>query len=186
MWCDHACRGTPQGGGDIIQLVEQVGVPRRSGQAIAWLKSRLGLDGLDPGRIRKMQAEAAEQREASRATPTSNAKPSAAPRSACGSAGQADRGHAGRARICAAAASISTASAGCRAAWRSIRSSIARKPGASCRRWWRRSSTSPGHIATHRTWLAPERPRRLDQGGPRGAEEGARPLHRRVHPAVEG
>jgi hypothetical protein len=63
MWCDHACRGTPQGGGDIIQLVEQAAFRGNRGEAIAWLKSRLGLDGLDPGRLRKMQAEAAQQRE---------------------------------------------------------------------------------------------------------------------------
>jgi hypothetical protein len=61
MWCDHACRGTAQGGGDIIQLVEQAAFRGDRGQAIAWLKSRLGLDGLDPGRLRKLQAEAAEQ-----------------------------------------------------------------------------------------------------------------------------
>jgi hypothetical protein len=63
MWCDHACRGTSQGGGDIIQLVEQAAFRGDRGQAIAWLKSRLGLDGLDPGRLRKMQAEASAQRE---------------------------------------------------------------------------------------------------------------------------
>jgi hypothetical protein len=63
MWCDHACRGTAQGGGDIIQLVEQAAFRGDRGQAIAWLKSRLQLDNLDPGRIRKMQAEAVEQRE---------------------------------------------------------------------------------------------------------------------------
>lgn len=61
MWCDHACRGTEAGGGDIIQLVEQAAFRGDRGQAIAWLKSRLGLDDLDPGRLRKMQAEAAEQ-----------------------------------------------------------------------------------------------------------------------------
>jgi hypothetical protein len=63
MWCDHACRGTAQGGGDIIQLVEQAAFRGNRGEAIAWLKSRLGLDGLDPGRMRKLQADAAEQRE---------------------------------------------------------------------------------------------------------------------------
>ena len=62
MWCDHACRGTPQGGGDIIQLVEQAAFRGNRGEAIAWLKSRLGLDGLDPGRLKKMTAEAAERR----------------------------------------------------------------------------------------------------------------------------
>lgn len=61
MWCDHACRGTPQGGGDIICLVEQAAFRGDRGQAIAWLKSRLGLDDMDPGRLRKMQAEAAVQ-----------------------------------------------------------------------------------------------------------------------------
>jgi hypothetical protein len=67
MWCDHACRGTAQGGGDIIQLVEHAAFRGDRGQAIAWLKSRLGLDNLDPGRLRKLQAEAAEhQAEASR------------------------------------------------------------------------------------------------------------------------
>jgi hypothetical protein len=63
MWCDHSCRGTAQGGGDIIQLVEMAAFRGNRGEAIAWLKSRLGLDGLDPGRLRKMQAEAAEARE---------------------------------------------------------------------------------------------------------------------------
>jgi hypothetical protein len=68
MWCDHACRGTPQGGGDIICLVEQAAFRGDRGEAIAWLKSRLGLDGLDPGRLRKLQAEATQQRvDASRA-----------------------------------------------------------------------------------------------------------------------
>jgi hypothetical protein len=63
MWCDHACRGTAQGGGDIIQLVEQAAFRGNRGDAIAWLNSRLGLDGLDPGRLRKLQAEAAVQAE---------------------------------------------------------------------------------------------------------------------------
>jgi hypothetical protein len=61
MWCDHSCRGTPQGGGDIICLVEQAAFRGSRGDAIAWLKSRLGLDDLDPGRLRKLKAEAAEQ-----------------------------------------------------------------------------------------------------------------------------
>lgn len=66
MWCDHACRGTAQGGGDIIQLVEQAAFRGNRGEAIAWLKSRLGLDRLDPGRLRKMTAEAAEQQQQAR------------------------------------------------------------------------------------------------------------------------
>jgi hypothetical protein len=62
MWCDHACRGTAQGGGDIIQLVEQAAFRGNRGEAIAWLKSKLGLDDLDPGRLRKLTAEAVTQR----------------------------------------------------------------------------------------------------------------------------
>jgi hypothetical protein len=63
MWCDHSCRSTREGGGDIIQLVELAAFRGDRGQAIAWLKSKLGLDGLDPGRLRKLRAEAAEQRD---------------------------------------------------------------------------------------------------------------------------
>lgn len=58
MWCDHATRE----GGDIIQLVERAAFRGDRGEAIAWLKSRLGLDDLDPGRLRKLTAEAAHQR----------------------------------------------------------------------------------------------------------------------------
>jgi hypothetical protein len=66
MWCDHSCRGTREGGGDIIQLVEMAAFRGDRGQAIAWLKSKLGLDGLDPGRLRKLRAEAAEHAEQQR------------------------------------------------------------------------------------------------------------------------
>jgi hypothetical protein len=61
MWCDYAASG-PEGGGNLIQLAALAAFRGDVGQAIAWLKSKLGLDDLDPGRLRKLQAEAVEQR----------------------------------------------------------------------------------------------------------------------------
>lgn len=57
MWCDHACSG-PEGGGNILQLVAWTKFGGDIGAAIAWVKSFLGLDGLDPGRLRTVRAEA--------------------------------------------------------------------------------------------------------------------------------
>jgi hypothetical protein len=51
-------QGNVEGGGDVICLVEQILFNGDRGKAIAWLKSRLGLDGLDPERIAKVKAEA--------------------------------------------------------------------------------------------------------------------------------
>lgn len=59
MWCDYAASG-PEGGGNLIQLAAHAAFRGDVGQAIAWLKSKLGLDDLDPGRLRKLQAEARE------------------------------------------------------------------------------------------------------------------------------
>lgn len=64
MWCDYAApKGHPDAGGDIIQLVERVAFGGHRGQAIAWLKSKLGLDHLDPERLAKVKAEAAAASE---------------------------------------------------------------------------------------------------------------------------
>jgi hypothetical protein len=57
MWCDYAASG-PEGGGNLIQLAALVAFRGDVGAAIAWLKSRLGLDDMDPGRLKKMAAEA--------------------------------------------------------------------------------------------------------------------------------
>jgi hypothetical protein len=60
MWCDYAApKGHPDAGGNIIQLAAQAAFRGDVGKAIAWLKSRLGLDGLDPARLEKIRAEAA-------------------------------------------------------------------------------------------------------------------------------
>lgn len=70
MWCDYAmAKGHPDAGGNIIQLAAQAAFGGDVGKAIAWLKSKLGLDGLDPARLAKVRAEAAasaekQQREA--------------------------------------------------------------------------------------------------------------------------
>jgi Toprim domain-containing protein len=57
MWCDYAASG-PEGGGNIIQLAAQVLFGGNFGKAFAWMKSRLGLDDLDPERLRKERARA--------------------------------------------------------------------------------------------------------------------------------
>jgi hypothetical protein len=185
MWCDHACRSTREGGGDIIQLVEQAAFRGDRGQAIAWLKSRLGLDGLDPGRLRKLQAEAAA--EPRPAGPRGGRGARAQAPGARHVASRASRSAARRSSsICAAGASIS-------ACWADARLPRLR-PRALLQGSGAQAAGDAGgggrpDRAAHRD--APHlaragRPRRLDQGRPRGAEEGARPVHGRVHPAVEG
>lgn len=62
MWCDYAAaKGTPGAGGNILQLTAEAAFRGDIGQAIQWLKSKLGLDDLSPDRLRKVQAEAVEQ-----------------------------------------------------------------------------------------------------------------------------
>lgn len=55
MWCDHAASG-PEGGGNLIQLAALVLFGGDVGKALAWLNSRLGLDGLDPDRLARERA----------------------------------------------------------------------------------------------------------------------------------
>lgn len=62
MWCDHATGE----GGNIIQLAQHAAFRGDFSDAFAWLKSKLGLDDMDPDRLRKVRAEAtaaAEQAE---------------------------------------------------------------------------------------------------------------------------
>jgi len=61
MWCDHATGE----GGNIIQLAQQAAFRGDFSAAFAWLKSKLGLDDLDPARLRKVRAEASAQAERS-------------------------------------------------------------------------------------------------------------------------
>lgn len=62
MWCDYAApQGHPGSGGNVIQLVAQVKFGGDFRSAFAWLKSRLGLDHLDPRRLATVKAEAAEE-----------------------------------------------------------------------------------------------------------------------------
>jgi hypothetical protein len=56
MWKDWS--GTDQG--DMIGLVERTKFGGDRGKAVQWLKSFLGLDHLDPGRIAQVRAEAAQ------------------------------------------------------------------------------------------------------------------------------
>jgi hypothetical protein len=61
MWRDHSMdRASPGGAGDMIGLVEQCMFGGDRGKAVAWLKSELGLDHLDPARIQQVRAEAAQ------------------------------------------------------------------------------------------------------------------------------
>jgi hypothetical protein len=60
MWCDHATGE----GGNLVQLAALTAFRGDVGQAIAWLKSKLGLDDLDPERLRKMRADVAERQAA--------------------------------------------------------------------------------------------------------------------------
>lgn len=55
MWRDWS--GNDQG--DMIGLVEQTMFGGDRGQAVAWLKSRLGIDDLDPARLAQVRAETA-------------------------------------------------------------------------------------------------------------------------------
>ena len=50
--------------GDMTVLVEQAMFGGDRGQAVQWLKSRLGLDDLDPERLKRVRAQAARQDEA--------------------------------------------------------------------------------------------------------------------------
>jgi hypothetical protein len=61
MWCDHAASGADRGG-NIIQLVARASFRGDVGKALAWLNSRLGLDNLDPERLKRERAEAATMR----------------------------------------------------------------------------------------------------------------------------
>jgi hypothetical protein len=65
MWCDHSCTGLPEGGGNVLQLIAWTKFGGDIKPAIAWLKSFLGLDGLDPGRLATVRAQARERMEAS-------------------------------------------------------------------------------------------------------------------------
>jgi len=62
MWCDHAASG-PDAGGNVLQLVAWVKFGGDVKPAIAWLKSRLGLDHLDPERLATVKARAAASAE---------------------------------------------------------------------------------------------------------------------------
>lgn len=59
LWTDFsAAKGTPQYSGNLIQLVAQVQFGGRIGDAVQWMISWLGLDGLDPARLAKEKAKA--------------------------------------------------------------------------------------------------------------------------------
>jgi len=60
LWCDHAASG-PEGGGNVLQLIAWTRFGGDIKAAIAWLKSFLGLDGLDPGRLATVRAQARRQ-----------------------------------------------------------------------------------------------------------------------------
>jgi hypothetical protein len=57
MWCDHAASG-PEGGGNILQLIAWTRYGGSIKDAIAAAISFLGLDGMDPGRLATVRAEA--------------------------------------------------------------------------------------------------------------------------------
>lgn len=54
MWRDAAASGA-EGGGNMVQLVAHAGFGGDVGKAIAYLKSKLGLDDMDPARIEREQ-----------------------------------------------------------------------------------------------------------------------------------
>lgn len=61
MWRDwSAAKGTPGAEGDMIVLVELTKFGGDRGKAVQWLKSWLGLDHLDPGRVAQVRAEVAQ------------------------------------------------------------------------------------------------------------------------------
>ncbi len=57
MWTDYSSNNT----GDMIGMIEQTMFGGDRGQAVAWAKSWLGIDDLDPGRLATMRAESAAQ-----------------------------------------------------------------------------------------------------------------------------
>lgn len=57
MWTDYSSSNT----GDMIGMIEQTMFGGDRGQAVAWAKSWLGIDDLDPGRLATMRAESAAQ-----------------------------------------------------------------------------------------------------------------------------
>ena len=57
MWTDYSAAGGPGGTGDMICMIEQAMFGGDRGQAVAWAKSYLGIDDLDPGRLATMRAE---------------------------------------------------------------------------------------------------------------------------------
>jgi hypothetical protein len=75
MWTDFsAAKGSPQRGGNVIQLVAQVNFGGNVGKACQWLRSWLGLDNLPPDRLAKQKAEAAKQAEISATNATEKAE----------------------------------------------------------------------------------------------------------------
>lgn len=59
LWTDFgAAKGSPDRGGNMIQLVAMVKFNGRIGDACSWLRSWLGLDHLDPGRLATEKAKA--------------------------------------------------------------------------------------------------------------------------------
>jgi hypothetical protein len=156
MWCDHACRGTRDGGGDIIQLVELARFGGDRGQAIAWLRSYLGLDGLDPGRLAIVKAEAAKRAaEAERAADVDK---------------EARRRHAQSLFLAGKPIAdtpvelyLRTRGIDLRRLGRAPRA-LAFHPELYCKEAGRRlpamvaavNDLAGRHIATHRTWLAPD------------------------------
>lgn len=59
LWTDFsAAKGTPEYSGNLIQLAAQVMFGGDVGDAIRWMRSRLGLDDLDPDRLSKVKAQA--------------------------------------------------------------------------------------------------------------------------------
>jgi hypothetical protein len=57
MWTDFSSST----GGDMITMIELTKFGGDRGQAVAWAKSWLGIDDLDPARLATMRAESAEQ-----------------------------------------------------------------------------------------------------------------------------
>lgn len=62
IWTDYsAAKGTPGASGDMIGMIELTKFGGDRGKAVAWAKSWLGLDHLDPGRLATVRAQAAER-----------------------------------------------------------------------------------------------------------------------------
>jgi hypothetical protein len=63
LWCDYAgSKGSSDYGGNMLQLVSLRDFGGDDKKAIAWAKSRLGLDDLDPARVATVKREIQEQR----------------------------------------------------------------------------------------------------------------------------